>query len=98
MHHSSNMDPELRRRFEEIAEENGELEKLRRPRLGATGRFPEGKLTQNDEGEIAIAIAHTDKKVVIDFGKPIAWIGFSPQQARDIAAALTKHAEEADRG
>lgn len=64
--------------------------------LGATGRFPAGKLTPDDEGEIRIAIGSREGKVVIDFGKPTAWIGFDPTQARDIAACLIKHADEID--
>lgn len=64
-----------------------------RPPLGATGRFPLGKLVPEDEGEIAIGFAHTDGKVVIDFGKPAAWIGFTPEQADEIADTLRKHAD-----
>jgi hypothetical protein len=63
------------------------------PNLGATGRFPEGKLTPEDEGEIQIAIGHKDGKVVVDFGKPTVWIGFTPAQARDIADLLMLRAD-----
>src|SRR5690242_6907726 len=64
--------------------------------LGATGQFPRGKLTQDDEGEIAIGIgAAPDGTVVIDFGNPTAWIGFTKEQAKEIAGTLLKHAGEA---
>jgi len=63
-----------------------------RSMLGPTGKFPDGKLTDSDEGEIAIAVGSKDGKVVIDFGKPTAWIGFTPAQANDIADLLRKHA------
>jgi hypothetical protein len=85
-HHSSQFSPEIAALF---AREKA------RPSLGATGLFPEGKLTPTDEGETCIGITHMDGKVVIDFGKPTAWIGFTPDQADDIAALLTKHAAEA---
>jgi hypothetical protein len=63
--------------------------------LGATGQFPEGKLTPEDEGEIRIGITHLDGKVVLDFGKRVAWLGLTPDQADEIAATLIKHAAEA---
>lgn len=55
---------------------------------GATGNFPEGKLNEQDEGEIRITVGHVDGKVVIDFGTPTTWIGFTPDQADSIAALL----------
>lgn len=63
-----------------------------KPTVGATGRFPQGKLNANDEGELAMAITHKDGKVIIDFGKPTAWIGFDPQQAIQLASLLKMHA------
>lgn len=71
-----------------------EMEQL----LGPTGQFPEGKLNENDEGEIRIAVGHQNGKVVIDFGKPIAWIGFSAGQARELAGAIIQHAEQVEKG
>lgn len=62
------------------------------PLLGATGEFPNGKLTDDDEGEIAIGITTKDDVVIIDFGKPIAWIGFSKEQAKEIGELLIKKA------
>lgn len=64
------------------------------PNLGATGNFPEGKITDDDEGEIRIGITKKDDTVIIDFGKPIAWIGFTKEQAKDIGEALIKKATE----
>lgn len=67
-------------------------------KLGATGSFPQGRLTPGDEGEIKLAVASTNGKVVIDFGKPVVWIGFDPEQARGLAAMLLKHADAASSG
>lgn len=66
--------------------------------LGATGKFPEGKLTPADEGEIKLAIGHKGGKVVIDFGTQVVWIGFTPNQAEEIAQTLLKHADAARTG
>lgn len=62
--------------------------------LGATGKFPDGKLCEHDEGEITFAIGHREGQVVLDFGKPVAWVGMSPQQAIALAASLTQHARD----
>lgn len=59
---------------------------------GALGEFPEGKLTQQDEGAIQFAIGEADGKVVIDFGTPVHWFGMTPQQAADLASTLLKKA------
>jgi hypothetical protein len=66
--------------------------------LGATGNFPGGKLTDHDEGEIRIAIGHKNGKVVVAFGKPISWIGFSPEQARELAEHIIKHSHAVEKG
>lgn len=66
-----------------------------RKQLGATGQFPEGKVTKEDEGEIRLAIGSKTGTVFIEFGKPVAWIGFTPQQAMQIASTLLDHARSA---
>lgn len=60
--------------------------------LGATGNFPLGKLSEDDEGELRLAIGHTPEKVLLNFGKPVAWIGFAPDEAEEIANLLKEHA------
>ena len=65
-------------------------------RLGATGKYPEGKYTEQDEGEIAFGIASdtTNEKLLINFGKPVAWVGMMPEQAEAVADSLRDHARE----
>jgi len=65
-------------------------------RLGATGRYPEGKLGKHDEGEIAFAVAADpkNKKVLIDFGKPVAFLGMNPEQAVALGEMLIAKAGE----
>jgi hypothetical protein len=60
--------------------------------LGATGRFPQGKLNDDDAGELQFGVAHTSEKVVINFGKPIAWVGMDPDQADAFAQLIVQHA------
>ena len=76
MHHSSAPDPELADRLG----------------LGATGEFPEGQLTEQDEGELKFAVGYTEGKVVIDFGTPVSWVGMHPNQAKEFARLILKHA------
>ncbi len=62
-------------------------------KLGATGKFPDGKLGPNDEGELQFGIGHDDEGMVfVDFGKPVQFIAMPPQIAVNFAAMLMKHA------
>jgi hypothetical protein len=72
---------------EDLAEELG---------LGPTRSFPGGKITREDEGEITIAAGVHEGKVILNFGIPIAWIGFDADQARRIAAVLLERARQID--
>lgn len=64
--------------------------------LGPTGLFPEGKLIDGDEGEIRVGISNLNGKVVIHFGRPVTWIGFTSAQAREIAASLEEYASKVE--
>lgn len=56
------------------------------------GEFPNGKLNKDDAGALAVSIGHEKDAVVIRFPKPVAWIGFTPEQAIEIAESLIQHA------
>lgn len=62
----------------------------RQQELGPTNQFPEGKIDASDKGEIKISVGKVDGKVILNFGSPVTWIGFTPQQARQIAETLRK--------
>lgn len=64
------------------------------PNLGATGKFPDGKLNDDDEGEIQIGLTEKDGVVVLDFGKPVSWVGFSKEQAKEIGQMLIDKANK----
>jgi hypothetical protein len=63
--------------------------------LGATQRFTHGRLNETDEGELQLAIGEENGRVVMNFGKPVAWIGFTPEQAMEIALSLMQHSNKA---
>ena len=56
--------------------------------LGATGRYPEGRLNPNDEGELAFAVGIEEGKIALRFGKPVAWFAMNRQQALQLIALL----------
>lgn len=55
---------------------------------GATGNFPDGKLDPMDEGEIRLRMAVMDGRLIIEFGKPIASIGLTRDEAISIGQAI----------
>jgi hypothetical protein len=81
----------------DAAKDEGEqnlMEKLtaESPKFGATGKFPMGELDKSDEGEIAFGVTSHRGKVIINFGKPVAWLGMDARQAASLAALLIQHA------
>ena len=66
-------------------------------KLGATGQFPDGKISEQDEGELQMGIANDGKLVHVNFGKPVAWFAVPPDVALALASQLTKHAMEIKR-
>lgn len=75
MHHESELSDELRQHIQQAQAALSQ-------QLGATGNFPDGKLTSNDEGEIALGVTAYHGKVIVNFGKPVVSLGMSPEQAR----------------
>lgn len=59
--------------------------------IGATGKFPEGKLAEHDEGEIRMAVGSKNGKIVIEFGTSVKWIGMNKEQALALAHSLIDH-------
>ena len=64
-------------------------------KMGATGRFPRGKINAGDEGELRMAVGVTNKTVVVDFGKPVAWLGLDADTAEALGRLLMERAAEA---
>jgi hypothetical protein len=62
--------------------------------IGPTGKFPGGKLTPEDEGQIAIQVTIVKQCVVMNFGTKIASLGFSPAEARNMANLLRQYANK----
>ena len=58
------------------------------------GEFPNGRLNENDQGAVAVAIGHENGAVTMQFPRNLNWIGFTPDQAVDIAQTLIEHARK----
>jgi hypothetical protein len=59
------------------------------------GEFPNGKVNADDEGALALEIGAKDGNVFIRFPKPVAWIGFTGDQAIELAQSLIDNARKA---
>ena len=64
-----------------------------RDQLGATGKHPEGKLTESDEGEIGFSVFEYEGKIIMNFNTPVYWFGMNKEQAKAVAESLLKHCE-----
>jgi hypothetical protein len=57
-------------------------------------QFPRGKLNADDEGQLQMKIGVRDKTVILDFGKPVVWLGLDYHTAMNLAANIMKRATE----
>jgi len=64
-------------------------------KLGPTGKFPDGKLSPDDEGEINLEVSCGPGVVKLDFGIQVRWIALPPDGALELAALLAAHAGKA---
>ena len=57
-------------------------------------RYPQGKMSDDDEDELIIKIAADPENEVvrIDFGKPIKWLAFEANIALEFSRLITTHA------
>jgi hypothetical protein len=98
-HHEMYTSAEIREAFNAVGTPLAKVfqEEAERLGLGPTGNFPKGKLTENDEGEIKFAIAAYKKKVILNFGVPIASLGLDADDARQLAELLLRKADEVEK-
>lgn len=62
--------------------------------VGPTGKFPDGKISPGDRGELLISVRRDEENalVIINFGKPaVEWLGVPYEQAADLAHAILTH-------
>lgn len=64
-------------------------------KFGPTGKHPFGRINKTDDGELQMGVTHDHEHgtVILNFGVPVAWIGIYPDQAKQMAEAMIKHAD-----
>lgn len=62
--------------------------------VGATGKFPQGHLSDDDQGELRMGVGYDKLNgiVRVEFGKPVAWLGIPPAEAIQLAKLLLRQA------
>lgn len=70
---------------------------MKKPQPGPTGDYPHGRLADDDEGGINVALSNHmapdgSRMVRFDFGKPVAWLSLPREQAVAFASLILKHA------
>ncbi len=55
---------------------------------------PKGESVLNQAKEIQLRIMHSDRMVIMDFGKMVDHVGFVPNQAINVGNALIKEARK----
>jgi hypothetical protein len=58
------------------------------------GEYPNGRLNGDDAGALAMAVGINNGKVVLQFPKPVSWIGMTPDETIGLAELLVKRARE----
>ena len=65
-------------------------------KLGPTGKFPQGKVDETDDGELTVAVAtdHEAQIVRVIFGKRTSWLGLPREQAIAFGELIIQRAKE----
>jgi hypothetical protein len=80
--------------FGELPEEL--REKIAELQQAFAGDYPLGKMNRDDQGALAVATTADKGRVILAFPKPTDWVGFGPEQARDLAEMMLERAEQCD--
>lgn len=59
-------------------------------------RYPEGKIRNDDEGEVRVGVAtdYRGQAVIVSFEHGVKWFGLSKASALELAQMITNHANE----
>lgn len=76
----------------EKVNENARKTALHKTMSQTMGEYPDGRLNDDDAGAVGLAIGIENGRVVLQFPKPVVWVGFTSDDAVEIAVALMKYA------
>lgn len=94
-HHGHDSEQFMRDMIAKQLDRETELRRVMKE-IGPTKNHPDGKMTANDEGGLKMVVMATEGKVTLAFGSEVAWIGFNPEDARNLAKTLTETADRAE--
>lgn len=57
-------------------------------------QYPDGKMNEDDEGQLRINLFEDQGRLILHFGKPTAWVGMDRATAMEIGQALIDRAKE----
>jgi len=99
-HHSDdelkNVDQEFMSKINDMCNESNARKRMFE-KLGPTHKFPEGKWQDTDEGEIRFAVYYQDRKVFLEFGTSVKWIGMNANQAIELGNILINNGRKANK-
>lgn len=61
---------------------------------GFRPKFPRGKLRADDEGQLRMAFSVHGNTLVMDFGKPVAWVGLSLHEVTALREAFERYEKQ----
>ena len=58
--------------------------------VGPTGEYPKGRINADDQGELKVAMGINEehKRIMIDFGTSVSWLGLGVEEAEAFANGL----------
>lgn len=56
--------------------------------------FPDGKITEDDEGVLGIQLFMHDDRLILNFGKQVSWVGMDRKTAMTVGQALIDRAKD----
>jgi hypothetical protein len=71
------------------------FDEVRKRQAEMAGQFPDGRLTDRDEGTLVFGVTTLGEKVIIAFGQSATWIGMTGDQAIELGTTLIEHGKDA---
>jgi len=65
------------------------------PRIGPTGEFPHGAISEEDRGELAVMVYSKGGRIITDFGTTLSFLAMRPIEAIGYARVLMQKARDA---
>lgn len=89
------IDPEIRKKMiEGITQKTTSENPFSQLALDKLADDEKKKISEDDEGEVEFKILNYEDKVILDFGKSIKWIAFTPDQIDNLIEILKVKADE----